>query len=172
VTTDFSRYVPIDPNDPLINAQNKITQTFLNWSLGGLYKGKKFYAGLSFDNLDSSVPGYSNRNDRVNQYNLVVGKDFGGSGSLESNHSIYATLLDDEWRIDLNNNIVIKKKIIAGFSLQFTEDDILPKVNAGYKFGDVAQVVISLYSKANESKYKNFSGQLFLQFNIDSHNAE
>ena len=167
---DFDAFIPLDPNDPLLTNDNKMSQSRPNVSLGTLYKGDLLYAGFSVDNIltkeDPSVYAYQAR-----KYNLIIGKDLKGKGKWSSMHSIYAAMNDNFWTLDVNNSVIFKDLIIAGFSIEFnddTQDQVIPKVNAGVKFGDYGKAVIMLYSASNDERDLKFRGQLFLMFTLPS----
>lgn len=154
-----------DPNDPMYYPSGRVSQTGFTSALGLLYKGRIFYGGVSVDNIVDSHIDYNYLPDRP-LYHVVVGKDYGGRRNVEYACSVYAIGMDILTRLDVNNSLLIAKRVIAGVNIEFS-DDTYPKVNAGYRFGNVAQVVVSLYSKAYEHRYKKYSGQMMLQVNLN-----
>jgi len=142
-----------------------IYRSGFNSGLALLYKEDKFYAGFSVDNVVHSKL-YSIPEITARQYNLIVGKNFHIDELLSSEHSVYAAIIRQlDWRIDLNNSLIIGKSAILGVSVMINYE-VYTKVNAGWRFGKLGQAVVSLYSASNAYPDKKFSGQLMLQFNL------
>lgn len=164
-TTSF--FYPIDQNDPLFRP-DYVTTRFLQLGAGAIYKSKRWFAGISpetipgygFSGLDGF--GYVRKGVQVNCF-AGANADFGEN--ISTVHSLYAFTLPNFWRIDLNTSAVFWNRLIAGVSVEFHEEDIFPKANAGIKFKDLGQVVVMLYSRERAVE-KTFSGQLLLMFNL------
>lgn len=145
--------------------QRKVT-SMANLSLGSLYQGELLYIGFSVDNIltKESTNDYGAFPTKMN---LIVGKDVKGK-KISSMHSMYASINNDYWTLDINNSVVFKDLIIAGFSIELSDLDegVIPKVNAGVKFGDYGKAVAMLYSSSNDDGDPKFRGQLFLMFTL------
>lgn len=163
-------YMPLTPDDPFLNASGTITQTGWTTGIGALYRSNRFFSGFSIDNVVHIKRSY-NFLPNYTQYHLMIGRNFAGKSNLEYSYSLYSMLVGDFVRVDINNNVLIKRKVIAGASVELS-NDMYAKVNAGYRFGNMAQLVISLYSMKSEDKNKHFSGQMFFQFNLNRQPGE
>lgn len=169
---DFSLYLPIDPNDPLLDDQNRSLNTLLI-DFGILFKREKFFAGISTDNLIHKVLNadqYLNADAYEERgINYTAGVDWKIANWLSSTHSVYAFTLDQYWRVDLNTTFTFGGWIMAGVSIQKNkpDDDIIPKVNAGIKLKQRGQINLMLYSKDYDFPSKDFSAQLAIQFRLD-----
>jgi type IX secretion system PorP/SprF family membrane protein len=170
---DFSLVSPIDPNDPIRYTGVSTANTMLGGA-AVLYKHKKMFAGFSVDNLIRTkyrlhnlfnITGFHDR-----QYNFILGSGFMIGERSSTTHSIYVINKNDFWRFDINNSILLNNWLIGGLSLELNNSDhdneILPKVNAGVKIKDKAQVMFSVYSEAYNMGSKKFSGQMMLLFNL------
>lgn len=173
LSIDFSKYNPIDPNDPLLDIGNPVkSQSHLLFGLGVLYKRDRFFVGLSTDNLvDARLKSDDIFKDQKLEmkklFHYIAGMNFNLGANIRSTHSIYAYTLGNAWRVDLNNSITFGW-FIAGLSLESDDgnNDILPKVNAGIKLKDKGQIVVGLYSQHGKlPSYTN--AQMMLQFNLD-----
>jgi hypothetical protein len=166
---DRSAYVPIDPNDPLLNGRGLVGYTRPMAGLGVLYKTDVFFGGISAENLlreeRLNNPNINFRSDRI-LVHYFVGVNTGRGKSFSTTHSIYAmTNGNDLWRADFNSSVKVWW-LITGVSFQIDDhNDILPKVNAGVSIKDKAKIMVMVYSKARDID-KSFSGQLLLQFSL------
>lgn len=170
-TVDFTQYIPVDPNDPLLNQPAQVSVTTLMFGLGLLYKTDRFFIGISTDNLGTKTidPNqYLNIEDPEKKLvHYMAGVNFKIADWLSSEHSVYGITVDQFWRVDLNNTFTFADWIIAGVSVEKNEivDDIIPKVNAGVKLKDKGKLMLMLYSKDYEAS-KRFSAQVMMQFNL------
>lgn len=170
---DHSEITPMDPNDP-IGYGGIVTASTTLGSAAVLYKGKKFFAGFSIDNLFhrtyrlhliSHLSGFHDP-----QYNMLVGREFHISERLSTTHSAYVINKNKFWRFDINNSMLINNWLVVGLSLEVNNSDhdnqIYPKANAGISIRKKAQCVFSVYSEGNNKGGKKVSGQMMLLFDI------
>lgn len=166
---DVTLFEPVDQNDPLLNASGSISSTRLMTGLGLLYKGERFFGGISADNLVHGARHHNfsmNFDPRKTLVHYFAGATFNPGSNFSTTHSIYANTMPDQWSVELNNSLLFKKRLIAGASFQIARNtDIIPKANAGVSIKDKAKIMIMLYSKARDVD-KKFSGQLLLQFSL------
>jgi type IX secretion system PorP/SprF family membrane protein len=139
-----------------------------------LFKHDKLFAGFSIDNVFHDTY----RLYQINifrgyygpRYNLVVGRDFQVGKRCSTTHSVYIVNGGDFWRFDLNNSIVINDWLIGGLSLEVNNSDednqIFPKVNAGFRIRKKAQFMFSVYSEAYNMGSSKFRGQMLMLFNL------
>lgn len=165
---NLSQYIPVDNNDPLLNSPGDASTTNLMAGAGVLYKGKRFFAGISADNLAHrkvySDPYINFSPDNI-LFHYFLGTNVDLGKSFSTTHSIYSYTIENDWRADLNNAVIFRKWLIAGVSFQFDDNGVMPKANAGVSIKDKAKVLVMLYSKERDVERK-FSGQLLLQFSL------
>jgi len=167
---DWTLYTTVDHNDPLLNSLPTSTNTMM-FGLGVLFKTDRFFIGASTDNLTYSrlkkvkyLSDQESFSAKMIHYN--AGVNFKIASWLTSTHSVYGFVMDDYWRVDLNNTFTFGGWIIGGVSFQKSfDDDIIPKINTGLKLKDKGQIVLMLYSKDYDVP-KSFSAQIMAQFNL------
>jgi type IX secretion system PorP/SprF family membrane protein len=52
---DFDKYIPIDPNDPLLNKTGKESQVRPDMAIGVFFQREKYYAGVSLNHMIKST---------------------------------------------------------------------------------------------------------------------
>jgi type IX secretion system PorP/SprF family membrane protein len=166
---DYSRYVPIDPDDPLITGLGVGTSANLLAGAGILFRYDKFFAAISSDNILFSrsrgdVSFDSNLGKKLFHY--TVGADVKINDRLSSSHSIYAASVGDVWRTDLNTSFTFDWAIL-GASLETATgfERVYPKINCGVKLKDNGRILVILYSGVDNVP-KDFSAQLAMQFDL------
>lgn len=167
-TLDNSKYIPLDPNDPLLISAGKTSYLNPMAGVGALYKTERLFLGVLADNLvrdRTENMAYLN----FNPANIIVSYFFGVNFILgekvTTTHSVYSNANDGNVRTDLNNSVVFKKWLIAGVSFRVNDDNISPSANAGVSIKEKFKIMIMLYSRTRDVD-KDFSGQLMLQFSL------
>ena len=167
---DFSQYRPVDPVDPLLNTSGGAYSSNLSSSLGILVNVRDFYFGFSIDNLirsNNQIPAISFYQEKPKPLNnLILGYDFkiGSWGKLMP--SFYLPFdFDKVYKADLNSTLLINNKFITGVTLEINSQELIPKVNVGYRLNDFIQMTTVLYSKQRENTPDlKFRGTLAVQF--------
>jgi hypothetical protein len=160
-------------------AGDRVTRSGITGGAGIMYKGDKFYTGFSIDNLFRSKQLDLFRTRRFDkeevvsrQYNTIIGWRLPWNGRVSTDHSIYLAFGREVGSVmDINHFMIFRNTAIAGFTLGMDDYGFYPKVNAGIQLKDVGRVVFMIYSKTRDIRYKNFSGQVYLQVNINKLNA-
>jgi type IX secretion system PorP/SprF family membrane protein len=162
-SVNYDYYRSLDPNDPLLNPKESESISNFSTDFGVLFQTHDFYLGISTINLLKSDKLLLFDKKSQTLYNLIVGYTFKIGTWGKSMHSIYSPFTSSKWSgVDLNNILVINEKVIAGLTLELTESDFYPKINAGYKLNDSFQVIAMIYSKRREDLGSNlkFNGSL------------
>lgn len=160
---DYSRYRALDPGDPLLNSPDSESSSGLSTDFGALFRAQDFFIGFSTANLIQTNDAFLFDIKPQTVYKLMIGYSFKIGTWGKSMHSIYSPFSNGKWYgTDLNNILVINEKVIAGLTLELTENDFYPKINAGYKLNDSFQVIAMIYSKRRKDLGSNlkFNGSL------------
>jgi type IX secretion system PorP/SprF family membrane protein len=166
---DLSFFRVIQPNDPLLTADQDVSEA--NWStdFGLVVKVKKFSFGVmtqNFIHTNDKLEGISGSTGELDrEYTAIAETSFTINKHLSSTHSVYIPVDDEDYRLDFNNTLLINDLFIAGISLEKSESDFFMKLNTGVKVKDRFQVVMLVYSgPKDEGPYQKFSGEVYLQF--------
>lgn len=168
VHVDIDRLITLDPDDPILAPNGKESISNVTFSPGILAEFGKFHASISAENL-LSTGNYEIGTLKVEDYdlyNIVLGYSYKVKNWGEFRHSIFVPLLDGEFnRVDLNSVAVIRKKFITGVTFEISDEEILPKLNIGFRVKDFMEIVTMVYSQRREF-YSNsdFSGSLSARF--------
>jgi type IX secretion system PorP/SprF family membrane protein len=168
MNVDFGFYSNIDPTDPIFDPDKNESISNFTFSPGVLAEFGNFYASISIENL-LSTNDYKIGNvliEGYDLYNVVVGYSFKAKDWGDFRHSVFVPLLNGELnRVDLNSVVVIRKKFITGVAFEISDEEILPKVNIGFRVKDFMEIVTMVYSQRREFySNSNFSGSLSVRF--------
>jgi type IX secretion system PorP/SprF family membrane protein len=166
---DLGFFRSIQPDDPLLTADQDVTEA--NWStdFGMVIKVKKFSFGVMAQNLihtNDKLEGIGGSTGEIDrEYTAIAEASFAINEHLSSTHSVYIPVDKEDYRLDFNNALLINDLFIAGISLEKSERDFFMKLNTGVKVKDRFQVVMLVYSgPKNEALDQKFRGEVYLQF--------
>lgn len=171
-TIDFSQYIPIDPNDPILISDNAVSSSKANVGMGIWYTRKKFFTGVSVDYLNEPKFNFSTdlSTSYKRNYQIVAGfNKIKLTKHLATTHSFFFRTDGKLYDADLNNILIVKNILMLGATYRILSKDLkenLFLINGGLKLADKYQIVFKIYSQKPAFLRSAFSGEALLSIAI------